>query len=424
MILLRYHEIALKGLNRNVFEQRLANNATRIIERDTGLQVKWSRLAGRILLHCDATPQVRSALSRVFGHVGFSPVRKVETNIEAIQKAAIEEFATEIQESGMPDSFYVRTRRSDKLLVEKSMDLDRLVGGAIREKFPEIPVKISKKSLVLGIEVRKKESFVWTRRYPGPAGLPVGANGRLLTLLSGGIDSPVAAIRMLRRGCTTDLLHFHGTPFVGDEVLEKVRELTRRVNRFVPKPMPLFVVPFGKIQEMIALAVEPRFRTVLYRRMMFRIASQFAKDREISAIVTGESVGQVASQTVENLSTVDQAASIAVIRPLASFDKDEIIADAQRYDTFEVSVQPAVDCCTLFADRHPVIRADLSEILEIEARLPIDEMVSTGLRGAYFMGSQGGRLVYEDALSPSGERPLLGVEGTYSERDALPSHLV
>ncbi len=217
----------------------------------------------------------------------------------------------------------------------------------------------------------------------GEGGLPVGTNGRVLSLLSGGLDSPVAAIQILRRGSPCSFIHFYGTPFVGEEVLEKIEDLVRIVNRYQPDPQPLHIVPFGKIQEKIALATNPKMRTVLYRRMMVRISCALARRLKAQALVTGESLGQVASQTLENMSTINAVANLPILRPLIGYDKDQIIEEAQKRGTYETSIRPAVDCCTLFADRHPSIRTTLPLIEEQEAKFPVQEFVEEALANAY-----------------------------------------
>lgn len=289
-------------------------------------------------------------------------MRKVPTRYDALISASLEEVQNWIRKNGKPYSFRVRTRRSDKALPEKSTDIDRIIGSAIHDAHPEINVELESPQLTLGVEIRFDQSYLWIEKVRGEGGLPVGTNGRVLALMSGGLDSPVAAIQILRRGSPCSFVHFFGTPFVGDEVLEKIEDLTRIVNQFQPDPHPLHIIPFGKIQEKIALVTNPKMRTVLYRRMMIRISCALARQIKAQALVTGESLGQVASQTIENLSTINAVAEIPILRPLITYDKDQIIEEAQKRGTYETSIRPAVDCCTLFADRHPSIRTTLTLI--------------------------------------------------------------
>lgn len=383
-VLLRYHEIALKGDNRGRFEERLILNAQALVTRALGISAapRAYRLPGRILIDASWTDPVRTALSRVFGLSSFSPARLVPTTLEALGDAALEEFHRRVSFQPLaPRTFRVHTRTSEKILGLPSHEIDRIIGGRIRAAFPEIAVNLDEPELTLGIEIRTPDSFVTTERVAGPGGLPVGSNARLLALISGGIDSPVAAIEALRRGCPLEFIHFHGTPFVGPEVLGKIEDLVREINAFQPVPRPLHLVPFGRIQERIALATHPKLRTLLYRRMMIRIANAAAVARKAHALVTGDSVGQVASQTIENLSVIDEVSRIPILRPLVTCDKDEIIERAKRWGTYPSSTRPGVDCCTLFADRHPSTRASLEQVQEQERKFPVDEFVNEALAG-------------------------------------------
>lgn len=377
IILVRYHEIALKGENRGWFEDRLAINVRRLLRRVHGKEVRVSavRNRGRVLVRAPWDDRTRSALERTFGITNYSLARPVETNREAILAAAVEELQSALNSGPPPQTFRVSTRRSEKAFPENSVELDRWLGGELADRFPHLRVQLRGADVVVGLEIRHHESFLWSRKLPGPGGLPVGTNAPLLALLSGGIDSPVAAHACLKRGSPVGLLHFHGGPFVGDEVLQKIDDLAQVVNRYMPDPRPVHVVPFGKIQERIALATNPKLRTLIYRRLMFRIACRLAEPFGYQGLVTGESLGQVASQTVENLSVVNAAANLPVIRPLITLDKDEIIAKARALGTYEISIRPGLDCCTLFADRHPTIRADLSIVETEEAKLPMQELI-------------------------------------------------
>ncbi|MEK6706825.1 MAG: tRNA uracil 4-sulfurtransferase ThiI [Bdellovibrionota bacterium] len=361
---LRYHEIALKGGNRNWFEERLALNVKKMVQRVLGrdASVNTAREYGRVLLtvmcpdySTTHEQAVYEAVSRTFGIASFSPITIVPTDLTELTRTALAEVRGIIHEKGMPGSFRVLTRRSDKALPQKSIEIDREIGGTIKTEFPGMSVDLENPALTVGIEVRFKHSFVWTSKHPGPGGLPVGTNARLLALLSGGIDSPVAAILSSRRGSPVSFIHFHGAPFIGSEIIDKVTELRNIINRYQPESEPLYIVPFGKIQEKIAAVTGPRMRTVLYRRLMVRISSELAKRISALALVTGEGLGQVASQTVENIATIDSAAAIPILRPLITYDKDEIIKKAKVFGTYECSIKPAADCCTLFTERHPIL---------------------------------------------------------------------
>lgn len=384
-VLLRYHEVALKGANRRWFEDKLAGNTARMIARElnpsdpAAARVEIKRQHGRILIESEWNESIRAALGRVFGLSSFSPIRKVPTDRDAIKKAAVEEIDEYLRRHGMPKNFRVTSRRSDKVFPETSTDIDHWVGAAVHEKHPELKLELKKPELVLGVEIHFNHSFLWTEKIPGQGGLPVGGNGRVLSLISGGLDSPVAAIQVLRRGSPTSFIHFYGTPFVGEEALTKVEDLVGIVNRYQPEAQPLHVVPFGKIQEKIALATNPKMRTLLYRRMMVRVSCALARKIRAHALITGESLGQVASQTVENMAQINAVADMPILRPLITYDKDEIIAQARKWGSYETSILPAADCCTLFADRHPTIRGSAEAVAEQEARFPVNELVQEAL---------------------------------------------
>lgn len=386
-VLLRYHEIALKGSNRGWFEERLSINARKLIDRK-GIGVRITRHRGRMVIEPTESEftdsqliSIEDALKHCFGLANFSVIRAVPTDKPALIRAAIEEVGRHIQRHGVPTSFRVLTRRSDKAFPEISTEIDKIIGGEVRVAYPELKLDLHDPAYVLGVEIRFKESFLWTEKVAGTGGLPVGTNARVMTLISGGLDSPVAAIQVLRRGAPTGFLHFYGTPFVGPEVLEKIEDLVRKVNAFQPDPQPLLVVPFGKIQEKIALKTNPKMRTILYRRMMIRIACEVARRNRSLALVTGESLGQVASQTVENLGTINEVSTLPILRPLVAYDKDEIIEYAKRWDTFDISIRPGVDCCTLFSDRHPTIRSNLAQLRAEEENFPVSELVEEALAG-------------------------------------------
>jgi thiamine biosynthesis protein ThiI len=383
-VLLRYHEIALKGANRAWFEERLLINTRKLLARALGpdARISLKKQQTRVLLETDRDgPALQEALTRVYGIESFSSIRKVETDRETIVRAAVEEFNAYLSSHPMPESFRVRTRRSEKVVVDDATDLDAQIGAAIQDLHPRLRVELRKPAFTLGIELRLPKTWIFTSRGEGPGGLPVGTNGKLLTLISGGLDSPVAAAQVLKRGSPTAFVHFYGAPFVGEDVLEKVEDLVRLVNRYQPEPQPLLVVPFGKIQEKIALGTHPKFRTILYRRMMLRIAEAMAHRLKALGLVTGESIGQVASQTIENMATINAAARMPVLRPLVTWDKQEIVDAAKRLGTYETSIRPGIDCCTLFADRHPAIRASTLAVEEQEKLLPMEELLQEALAG-------------------------------------------
>jgi len=379
--LIRYHEIALKGANQGWFEKKLAENSKKMILRSNKKHsIKIERKNKRILFHHDTGDFDVSSLKNTFGISSYSKVNVVDTSIQKLQPAVILEMEKYINEYGMPKTFRVKTRRSDKALPEKSMELDLIFGSKLKELYPQLKVQLKDPECTIGVEIRRDNSYVWSKKIPGPGGLPVGTNGKLLTLLSGGIDSPVAAIHALKRGCNTALIHFSGEPFVEKDVIQKIKDLAKAINNYSPGKLDLYIVPFGKTQEQIALQTEAKFRTVLYRRLMMKIATKVAKNEGFLGIVTGESLGQVASQTLENIAVINESTSLPIIRPLITYDKDQIIKEAKQFNTYEISIKPFIDCCTLFADRHPIIRAELDTILEQEKLFLSDELIEQSLK--------------------------------------------
>jgi tRNA uracil 4-sulfurtransferase len=378
-VLLRYHEIALKGGNRNRFERCLVENAKKLLTRSKIDSFKIERENGRVIVNAEYSPNLEKTLSHLFGITSFSPMNIVQTNLDEIEKFILNELSN-LESLNHNETFRVFTKRSDKAVPETSMEIDARMGAAVLKKFPHLKVELKKPDLIVGIEIRRRHSYVWTRKIKARGGLPVGSNGPVLSLLSGGLDSPVAAIRTLRRGSPTAFIHFYGAPFVEQDALVKVEDLVRVINSYQPSPQPLHVIHFGKIQEKVALKTNPKMRTVIYRRLMLRIASQVAKKLGAHSLVTGECLGQVASQTIQNMAVIESATELPILRPLVAFDKDEIVKEAVSWGTFDISIRPSADCCTLFADRHPVLYADQTEVENEEAKLDIGSLVEEGIK--------------------------------------------
>ncbi|HVD93546.1 MAG TPA: tRNA uracil 4-sulfurtransferase ThiI [Vicinamibacterales bacterium] len=375
-VILHYQEIALKGKNRPWFVARLVRN---IREATRDLDVAEVRvLQGRIDLVLGPTAPydaVAERVSQVFGIGNFARAGRAPLEMDAI--------ATEILKDLGPDnpaSFRVSARRADKRFPMSSPEIEREVGGRIKEA-RNWTVNLSKPELTINVEALTHEAFYSFGRIRGAGGLPVGASGRVACLLSGGIDSPVAAWRMMRRGCRVLFVHFHSYPILSLASQEKARELARLLTRF-QFDSRLFLVPFGEIQQRVVLAVPPPLRVVVYRRLMMRIAERIARLNRAQALVTGDVVGQVASQTLENMATIGGVVSLPVLRPLVGMDKDEITAEAQRLGTYPISIIPDQDCCTLFTPRHPATRAKPSEVERAEAELPTDEIVAQAVDAA------------------------------------------
>jgi len=372
-VVVHYHEIALKRGNRPAFVRRLVENIGATL-RGTGVK-RIRSLPGRVvlLLKPDADhAEIRSRMSRVCGVANFSMAWRAEPIIDDI----IEKSIAAIGETQF-GSFAVRCKRSDKGFPMKSMDVDRMVGAAIVEK-TGARVNLTRPDLAVHIEILPRETFVSVDRLPGVGGLPAGISGRLVGLLSGGIDSPVAAWRMIRRGALVELVHFHGAPYQDRTSREKAAELAQVLARYQLRSR-LHMVAFGEIQSRIVTAVPRPYRVVLYRRMMVRIAAAIAAQVEGAALVTGESLGQVASQTLENMIAVENAAPIPILRPLVGMDKLEITQQAQKIGTFEISVQPDQDCCQLFVPQHPATRMSVAEAQHAESALDIPSLIEEAL---------------------------------------------
>lgn len=385
-VIAHYHEIALKGNNRNWFIRRLVRN---LRESLAGLSVRDVRTPmGRIDIVFDREedwPELRQRLTRVFGLANFSLARRVPLDVEAIGDAILRDLPDE----AVP-SFRISVRRADKRFPLPSPEIERLIGRRVQEA-RGWKVDLDRPSLVIWVELVPGEAFCHFGKLPGPGGLPVGSSGRLVVLLSGGIDSPVAAWRMLRRGCRASFVHFHSYPFLSNTSQEKVRELTTLLTRYQLRSR-LYLVPFGELQRQITLTVAGPLRVVVYRRMMLRIAEQIALLSRAQALITGEVVGQVASQTLENMTIISSAARLPVLRPLIGMDKEEIIAEAGRLGSYPISIVPDEDCCTLFTPRHPVTRAHPRVIELAESTLPVAGMVREAL----------GRAVLERFTYPDG----------------------
>jgi len=375
-VLVHYHEVALKKGNRPYFVRLLKENIASSVK---GLKLQSIQsLAGRLLLAFDdlkEREEVCQRISSVFGIANFSFAQRVPPDLELLKSSIIESIG-----SRSFDSFRVQTKRGDKTFPLPSPEINRQVGGAIRQKTGS-RVDLKNAEFTVSIEILPNDAFYGFDRFPGPGGLPVGASGRVLTLISGGIDSPVAAYRMLKRGCRVIFVHFHSYPFLDKTSQEKAEELVKILTRhqFVSR---LYLVPFGEIQRQIVAGILRPLRVILYRRMMLRIGEAIARRARTTALVTGESLGQVASQTLQNLAVIEQAATLPILRPLVGMDKQEIIDQARAIRTFETSSLPDQDCCQFFIPAHPATKATLREVEEAESRLDLPALIALGTEKA------------------------------------------
>jgi tRNA uracil 4-sulfurtransferase len=375
-VVIHYQEIALKGKNRPWFVARLVRN---IRESTRDLDIKEVRvLMGRIelVLGPDATwERVRDRVALVFGIGNFARAGRAPLEVDAIAKEILNDLGP-----GNPATFRVSAKRADKRFPLSSPEIEREVGGRIKEARNWI-VNLANPELTIRVEALTNEAFYSFGTVRGAGGLPVGSSGRVACLLSGGIDSPVAAWRMMRRGCRVLFVHFHSYPILSRASQEKARELAKLLTQFQYHSR-LFIVPFGDIQQRVVLAVPPPLRVVVYRRLMMRIAERIARLHRAQGLVTGDVVGQVASQTLENMATIGSVVTMPVLRPLVGMDKEEITAEAIRLGTYPISIIPDQDCCTLFTPRHPATKAKPREVERAEADLPIDDIVAHAVAAA------------------------------------------
>lgn len=379
--IVHYHELALKGRNRDYFEDRLVRNI-QLALKDLGVtQVENLRSRIRVLLPAETSSEIiRQRLSRVCGIANFSlacsvPLDLTNPNFDALSAAVIEELKTKSF-----STFRVTAKRADKRLPLTSMDAERIVGAAVYEQMGKA-VSLRNPDLTVYLELLSRDVYFSVEKIPGPGGMPVGVSGKVACLISGGIDSPVASYRMIKRGCRALFVHFSGRPLVSRDSEDKVRDLVQTLTAYLHRSR-LYVIPFGEIQREIVLNTPAPFRVVLYRRMMVRIAEALAKREECWALVTGDSLGQVASQTPENISVIEEAAGLPILRPLIGMDKLEITDDAKRIGTYETSIEPDQDCCKLFTPPHPSTKTRLDELLSVERALDIPRLVKQGLEKA------------------------------------------
>ena len=372
--LVRYHEIALKGRNRPFFVRRLARNLSRA-SSDLG-RVEVRSLPGRLVVRMDDSvswDQLRGRIESVFGVANFSSVTEAPRELEQLKRALVPAL-----ENRSERTFAVRTRRADKQFAMTSGEIERELGAAICSG-TDLRVDLDAPEVTVHVEVMKDRIYYSFDKIPGPGGMPVGTSGSVAALLSGGIDSPVAAQRMMRRGCRVVFVHFHAFPLQDRTTIDKAVRLVEILTRLQYKSR-LLLVPFGAVQQAIVAHCPAPLRVVLYRRFMVRIAEALVPRHRVKALVTGESLGQVASQTLDNISVIDEISTRPILRPLVGMDKQEITAEAERCGTFEVSTLPDQDCCQLFMPRSPATAASLPKVEQAEAQLDIAGLVEAAVR--------------------------------------------
>jgi tRNA uracil 4-sulfurtransferase len=368
-VVVHYKELALKGRNRPWFIQLLVRNLRWALADFDVAAIR--SVMGRIEIELGGDvpfADIRDRVSRVFGIANFSYAGRGPLDFERLAAIILEDLGDR-----SPASFRVSVRRADKRFPFTSPQIEREVGGLIKQA-KGWRVDLDNPALTVHVEMLPEYAFYFFGKERGAGGLPTGTGGRLACLLSGGIDSPVAAFRMMRRGCSVLLIHFHSYPILSHASQEKVREIAALLTKYQHRSR-LVLVAFGELQQQVVLSVPAELRVVIYRRLMLRIADKLARKWHARALVTGEVVGQVASQTLENMTTIAEATRLQILRPLVGMDKDEITAEAQAIGTLPISNIPDQDCCQLFTPRFPATRVTGEQVARAESALPIDEMV-------------------------------------------------
>jgi len=365
LILLRFGELTLKGKNRTRFEDMVISH----IRNLTGdyPQMKIVKTFGRVYIQLNGAPyeQVAAQLKKVFGLRSFSPVLRAELDLADIQQAALRV----MQSLGRkPGTFKVTSRRSYKAFPYDSMQLNRHVSAYVLSRTPGLKVDVHEPDVELWVEVRQEGVYVFSEIVYGTGGFPLGSNGKAMLMLSGGIDSPVAGWQAMRRGLRIEAVHFHSYPYTSERAKQKVIDLTRKLSEYA-REIRLHVVPFTRIQTGLKEQAPENLLITLMRRAMFRITERLAERNDALAIVTGESLGQVASQTLSSLNTIERAVSIPILRPLITTDKIDIIRMAEEIDTYAISILPYEDCCTIFQPRSPSTNPNLGVVERVERRL-------------------------------------------------------
>lgn len=379
ILLLKLGEVVLKGLNRKAFEDKLMNNVRRRIRRfgDFRVLVRQSTIYVEPQNdQCDMESAF-AACCQVFGVAAVARAVPCEKTVEAIVDTAVAYLSDDFAAAR---SFKVESKRADKLFPMTSIQLSQAVGGELAERFPQVVVDVHNPDLTVYVEIREKYAYVHAPSVPGAGGLPVGMGGTAVSLLSGGLDSPVSSWMMARRGVQLEMVHFVSPPYTSQQALDKVLELARELTAYCGR-MVVHVIPFTKIQEEIRKNCPEEYFTLIMRRFMMRISEAVAKRAGAGALVTGESLGQVASQTMLALGTTEDVTTLPVLRPLIGMDKVEIIRMARQIGTYDTSILPYEDCCTVFTPRHPCTRPKVEDVREAEAALDVDALVAEALAG-------------------------------------------
>ena len=381
ILLCKYGEIVLKGANRKYFEDMLCREMKKRAKNYGNFDIY--RAQSTIYIEpMDDDADIDGmflAASKVFGIAAISRAAVCEKNMEDISRVAAEYIPAFLKDK---KTFKVEAKRSDKTFPLDSMDISKEIGGVILEAYSKIKVDVRNPDVVVKVEIREFGAYVSAGQFKGAGGMPIGTNGRGLLLLSGGIDSPVAGYMMAKRGVHIDAIHFESFPYTSERAREKVLELAKIVSEYSGN-MKVHVVSLTHIQEELVKNCEEDYFTLLLRRYMMTIAEKVARQRGCTALITGESLGQVASQTMQALGVTDAAVNMPVFRPCIGMDKEEIVTISRKIDAFETSIQPYEDCCTVFTPKHPKTKPELEKVLREENKLPFEALVEEALETLY-----------------------------------------
>lgn len=377
LILIKLGEIALKGLNRKTFEAALVKNIKHRIAPLGGFSVKTAQSTIYVTPANEYSDmdEAEERIKTVFGIAAYSRAARAEKNLEDIEKTAAEYLSEELSDC---QTFKVEAKRSDKKFPLKSPEICREVGGYLLERFPNLSVDVHSPDITVNVEIRDFGAYVHGQAKRGAGGIPVGTGGKAAILISGGIDSPVAAYMMAKRGVELTAVHFASPPYTSERAEQKVKKLLEIVSRYSGR-MTMYTVPFTEIQEQIQKNCPEELFTIIMRRFMMEIAQKVAEQNDCAALITGESLGQVASQTIHAIACTDEACSMPVFRPLIGMDKEEIISISRKIDTFETSIEPYEDCCTVFTPKHPRTRPIFKYVKQAQDELDTQALVNRAL---------------------------------------------
>ena len=380
-LLIKYSEIGVKGKNRYVFEDMLVKNMKSALKALDG-EYEVRKASGRMYVNCEEKDldEAIEALKKVFGIAWICPVSQYDRLSMDELKEAVLKHMQETYPSLEETTFKVNCRRVDKAFPLTSMEVNEEIGGVLLDAYPQLKVDVHKPELMLNIELRPYDVNIYSKQIEGLCGMPVGSGGKAMLLLSGGIDSPVAGYLMAKRGVSLDAVYFHAPPYTSERAKQKVVDLAKNVSRYAG-PIKLHVVNFTEIQMKIYEICPHDELTIIMRRFMMRIAEHFAKQEDCLGLVTGESIGQVASQTMQSMVVTNEVCTLPVYRPLCCFDKMDIVEISEKIDAYETSILPYEDCCTIFVAKHPVTKPRLDRIQKSEKRLDgiIEELYQKAL---------------------------------------------